>query len=79
MSDWVNLAIGSAIIVLTASAALGGVWVGAAGDPALAPIGMAVITVSIVNVGFLVAALGIQIPASTGIRTTTKIQGRNND
>ena len=61
MSDWVNLVIGATIIALTASAALAGAWIGAAGE--LNPIGMAAITTSIVGVGFLVAALGIQIPS----------------
>ena len=62
MSDWVNFAIGAAIIALTAVAALAGVSIGVAGEPT--PIGMAAITASISGVAGLVAALGIQIPGT---------------
>jgi hypothetical protein len=76
MSDWVNFAIGGAIIALTGTATLPGVWIGVAGEANT--IGMAAIAASIVGVGFLVAALGIQIPESTAGRPT-KVQGRNDE
>ena len=60
MSDLTNLTIGGIIILLTGVAALAGVWVGQTGSS----VGIAVITASIIGVGFLVAALGIQIPSS---------------
>jgi hypothetical protein len=60
MSDNVNLAIGGAIIVLTACAGLAGVWVGDTGNV----VGIVVLNASVIGVGFLTAALGIQIPSS---------------
>jgi hypothetical protein len=60
MSDLINLTIGGVIILLTGVAALAGVWVGQTGNS----VGIAVITASMIGVGFLVVALGIQIPSS---------------
>jgi hypothetical protein len=60
MSDLTNLTIGGVIILLTGVAALTGVWVGQTGSS----VGIAVITASMIGVGFLVVALGIQIPSS---------------
>jgi hypothetical protein len=60
MSDLTNLTIGGVIILLTGVAALAGVWVGQTGSS----VGIAVITASMIGVGFLVVALGIQIPSS---------------